>query len=306
MVMIVLISIIIAATLLYLVILAKKAIKENERLKKERGNPVFLALYCMGLEFLAAFGVSEFPISIVVYKKFNLVDDEKIPATLINSCVVPVACMAVAYLLVVDIDFHTVIVCVISGLIGAFFGTLVVSKLNTSALQLIMIAALIIAAATTALSVTGVIQSSGTALGFYGWKLVIVAIITCILCMLNMGGFATTSISLSIYCLMGLNPTASFPLAMSTCSLACIFGGLRYIQMDKLNLKLPVLSAAFGSIGAVIAVFIVKSINIAVIQWLILAIIVYSAVTMIIERIRNRKISNHNHRELKEEVYKHG
>lgn len=44
-----------------------------------------------------------------------------------------------------------------------------------------------------------------------------------------------------------------------------------------------------GIVGVVIAVYLVKSMPISVLQWLVIAIVVYSGVTMILRSKKNQK-----------------
>lgn len=275
---------------IFAALLIQKVVKEHKEMAREPGNLVLLALYSMGLQFLAAFGVSDFSISIIVFKKFHLVEDKKMPGTLMNCCVIPVAVMAVGYLSVTGVDPLTLVVCVISGLAGALIGTSVVSKMNSSSIQALMIIALGMAAVTLFVRLLGFAPTGGSDMGFTGWKLAVAAIITFILSGLSMGGFAITALLLCFFYIMGLNPLAAFPLAMGTVSLACAFGGTRYVIRGNFNRKLSLLSTIFGSMGAFLAVHFVKNLDITILQWAILAVVVYSTIFMIRDYLKNRGI----------------
>lgn len=275
---------------IFAVLLIRKVMKERKDMAKEPGNLFLLALYSMGLQFLAAFGVSDFSISIIVYKKFHLVEDKNMPGTLMNCCVAPVAVMAVGYLSVTKVDPFTLIVCVISGLAGALIGTSIISKMKTSSIQILMIIALTMAAVTLFIRLFGLMPAGGSDMGFTGWKLVLAAVIVFVLSGLSMGGFAITALLLCFFYIMGLNPLAAFPLAMGTVSLACAFGGSKYVMRGNFNKKLALLSTLFGSLGAFIAVHFVKNLNITVLQWAIFAVVVYSIVFMILERLKTRSV----------------
>ncbi|MCI8993969.1 MAG: sulfite exporter TauE/SafE family protein [Eubacterium sp.] len=277
---------------IFAVLLFRKVWRKRREMSKEPGNPFLLALYSMGLQFLAAFGVSDFSVSIIVYKKFRLVEDKNLPGTLMNCCVIPVAVMAVGYLSVTDIDPVTLIVCVISGLLGALAGTSIISKMKSSSIHMLMIIALAMAAGTLLIRLLGLIPPGGSDMGFSGWKLVMAAIITFVLSGLSMGGFAVTALLLCFFYIMGLNPLAAFPLAMGTVSLACAFGGSRYVAQGNFNKKLALLSTVFGSLGAFIAVHFVKNLNTTVLQWAVLAVVVYSTVYMITERCKGKSVKS--------------
>ena len=269
---------VILADAVFIVLLGHTAIRNRRQMFSEPGRIGLLAVYSFVLQFLAAFGVSDFSVSMIVYKKFHLVDDRKIPGTLMNSCVVPVGVMAVGYLTVIRVEVPTLIICVLCGLAGAMAGTFFVSKMKTETIRNLMLVALSVAAITTLIKQLGLVPPGGSSLGFSGWKLVVVAVFTFAMSALSMGGFASTAILLSFFCLLGLNPVAAFPLAMGTSSLSCAVGGIRYVKKGRFGIKLAVLSTVFGSLGAVVAVCFVKEMDVKIIQWLILAVILYSII----------------------------
>lgn len=275
-----------AAGLGFLALLLYRCIKERAQLKAEPGNPLLLALYSAALQFVTAFGVSDFSVSIIVYRRLHLVEDEKLPGTLLTACVVPVAVMALGYLTVARVEELTLAVCVLCGIAGAVAGTRTVSRLNASAVRLLMALALLSAAAMMVLRSLGLMPGGGHAAGFHGWRLAVTAAVAFLLSALSMGGFTVSAMLLCFFYAMGLEPSAAFPLAMGTCSIACAFGGIRYVRQGNFSKKLALYSSLFGGLGAFVAVRFVHGLDVTVLQWLITAVALYSAFSLLREYLR--------------------
>lgn len=272
-----------AAGTCFLILLLRCWLRDRNALRSQPGNSILLALYCAALQFVTAFGVSDFSVSIIVYRKFHLVEDDKLPGTLLTSCVIPVAVMALGYLTVTQVEEFTLAICVLCGIAGSIVGSLTVSRLNVTAVRLLMALALLTAGCMMILRALGLMPASGHAFGFHGWRLAVTAVITFLLSGLSMGGFSVSAMLLCYFYAMGLEPSAAFPLAMGTCSIACAFGGIQYIRKGRFSLKLALLSTVFGGIGAFIAVCFVHSLDVSALQWLITAVAFYSAVTLLRE-----------------------
>ena len=283
-------AVIAVVNLWFVVLLFHKAWTDRRELLSGPGNPVLLAIYSALLQFLAAFGISDFSVSIVVYRKFHLVDDRKLPGTLLTACVIPVTVMAVGYLATIRIEETTLMVCVICGLAGALAGSSFITRLKPSAIKLLLVLALLAAGVLGLFRMLGIVPSGGTAHGFEGWKLWLTGAVTFALSGLSMGGFAVTALLLSFFYAMGLDPMAAFPLAMGTCTISCATGGIRYIKSGQFSLKIALFSTIFGAIGAFIAVRFVHSLNVTVLQGAILGVVVYSAISMLMELFQERRV----------------
>jgi uncharacterized membrane protein YfcA len=81
--------------------------------------------------------------------------------------------------------------------------------------------------------------------------------------------------------LLGMNPKAAFPIMMGSCAFLMPIGSLRFIQRKSYSLAAAV-GLTFGGIPAVfLAAFVVKSLPLTALRWLIFAVVVYTAVAML-------------------------
>src|SRR5678815_1009958 len=122
----------------------------------------------------------------------------------------------------------------------------------------------------------GILPGGGTALGLNDGKLWF-AIIA------NFGLGALMSLGIGLYApcmilisLLGMNPTAAFPIMMGSCAFLMPVGSLRFIREQCYSLR-AALGLAIGGIPAVLlAAFIVTSIPIYAVRWLVIVVVVYT------------------------------
>ena len=94
-------------------------IKHKADVFKESGSNALLAVWGFIVFFLSTFGISDFALSTVFYRLRKLIDDTKLPGTLNTQCAIPVAVMALAYISTISVDQTTLILLIISQMVGA-------------------------------------------------------------------------------------------------------------------------------------------------------------------------------------------
>ncbi|MES1259481.1 MAG: permease, partial [Gemmatimonadota bacterium] len=80
----------------------------------------------MGANFFDTLGIGSFATSTAVLRLFHLVEDENIPGTLNVGHALPTILEAALFLSAVPVELATLILMVLAGGIGAWFGTGVV------------------------------------------------------------------------------------------------------------------------------------------------------------------------------------
>jgi len=90
--------------------------------------------------------------------------------------------------------------------------------------------------------------------------------------------------------LLGLNPQAAFPIMMGSCAFLMPPAGARFIALRRYDVR-AALGLALGGIPAVlIAAFIVKALPLVWLRWLVVVVVVYTALAMLRSAVieRNR------------------
>ena len=239
--------------------------------------------------FLSTFGISDFAISTVLYRQMKWVDDAKLPGTLNTQCVIPVAVMALAYISSIEVALPTLVLCIGAQVLGAYIGPRFVVRMNVEIIKRFIIAGLLIAAALLLLGKFGLLPSGGTATGLTGWRLALFGVLSLAFGALNNVGIGSYALTMATVYALGLNPSVAFPIMMGACTFSVPVGSMQFIKFDSYSRKMTLLTSTVGLIGVLIAVYIVKSLNVSMLQWVVAAVIIYAAVSMIMEQLKNKK-----------------
>jgi uncharacterized membrane protein YfcA len=140
---------------------------------------------------------------------------------------------------------------------------------------------LLAAASFFAMTNLGLFPSGGETLGLESpllWVGVAGNFVLGALMTLGIGLYAPCMILVAV---LGMNPRAAFPIMMGSCAFLMPIGSLRFIAKGSYDLKAAV-GLAVGGIPAVLfAAFVVKSLPLAALRWLVFAVVVYTAVAML-------------------------
>jgi uncharacterized membrane protein YfcA len=121
------------------------------------------------------------------------------------------------------------------------------------------------------------VPSGGELLALTGTKLIIAIVVN-----MTLGALMTLGIGLYAPCLilvsmLGMNPVAAFPIMMGSCAFLMPVASDRFMRARRFDLGAS-LGLVIGSIPAVlIAAFIVKSLPLAAVRWLVIIVVVYTA-----------------------------
>ena len=88
---------------------------------------------------------------------------------------------------------------------------------------------------------------------------------------------------------LGLNPGVAFPIMMGACTFSVPIGSMQFIKLDAYSRKITLFTSTFGVIGVLVAAFVVKSLNTSTLQWIVVIVILYSAITMLKSALQMKK-----------------
>jgi uncharacterized membrane protein YfcA len=249
------------------------------------GAPVWPSPLQLGIGFLTDFldtlGIGSFALTTSLFKLGHLVDDENIPGTLNVGHAVPTFAEAVIFILVVDVDMKTLTLMIGAAVAGAWLGAGVVSRWSRRSMQLGMGALLFVAAIIIVARLTGRIPGGGDALGLSGARLaaglagnfILGALMT-----LGIGLYAPCMILVS---LLGMNATTAFPIMMGSCAFLMPAASIRFVRSGRYDLRAALGLTLAGTPAAIIAGLVVKELPLGVVKWLVVAVVVYTALAML-------------------------
>lgn len=255
--------------------------KHKKEAWAEPGNNIFLAAWGAICFFFSTFGISDFALSTVLYRVRKLVDDAKLPGTLNTQCAIPVAVMALAYISSINVDQMTLVLLIVSQMVGAYFGPRFVVKMPVRHIRVFMGVGLLLAAFFVVAGKFGLLPSGGEATGLSGGKLVLGMALLLVYGALNNVGVGSYAPTMATVYALGLNPAIAFPVMMGACTFSVPVGAMEFVRLGQYGRKITFFSSIFGILGVLAAVFIVKSLDTSVLQWVVAAVILIAAIDLL-------------------------
>jgi uncharacterized membrane protein YfcA len=233
-------------------------------------------------DFLDTLGIGNFATTTAAFKLFRLVPDEQIPGTLNVGHTLPVVAEALIYVAIIRVDILTLVAMILAAVAGAWLGAGIVARLPRRSIQVGMGAALLVAATLLLLGLFGVTtRLSGAALALSGARLAAAVVGNFALGALMTLGIGLYAPCMILVSLLGMNPAAAFPIMMGSCAFLMPVGSIRFVRLGRYHLRAALGLALGGIPGVLLAAFLVKSLPLEYVRWLVLIVVVYAAVTML-------------------------
>jgi uncharacterized membrane protein YfcA len=192
------------------------------------------------------------------------------------------------FMKLIQVDPVLLIACIGASILGAVIGAPIVLRLPVRAVQMVVGAALLIAAALYAMTNLNLMPAGGEALSLGGGLFLVAVVAHLIMGALMSFGIGLYAPSLIMLSLMGMNPTAAFPIMMGACAFLMPVSSLRFIRSERIDLRL-VLGMAIGGIPAVLlAAFVITSLPLTVLRWGVVAVVLYAAVSLLTTALKAR------------------
>lgn len=231
--------------------------------------------------FFDALGIGSFATTTSVFKLRKMVPDRLIPGTLNAGHAFPTITQAFIFIAIVQVDMLTLVLMIIASVLGAWLGAGIVAAWPKRKVQIGMGIALLAAAGLMLMTQLRLFPRGGDTLNLEQTRLAIGIIgnfVLGALMTLGIGLYAPCMILVSI---LGMNPKAAFPIMMGSCAFLMPIGSLRFIKKGSYSLRHAVGLALGGIPGVLLAAFIVKSLPLTAIRWLVVAVVVYTATMML-------------------------
>ena len=132
----------------------------------------------------------------------------------------------------------------------------------------------------------GLMPGGGTALGVTGAKLAIGTVGNFALGALMTLGIGLYAPSLIMISMLGMDPRVSFPIMMGSCAFLMVVAGIRFIKAGAYRQR-AALGLTIGGLPAVlIAALLVVSLPLEYVRWLVVVVVLYTAITMLRSAIK--------------------
>jgi uncharacterized membrane protein YfcA len=221
-----------------------------------------------------------------------MVPDRVIPGTLNAGHTLPTIAQAFIYTSIIPVDILTLLSMIAAAVLGAWLGAGIVAKWPKQKVQIGMGTALLAAALFMLMRQLNWFPAGSDEIGVRGLKLALAVggnFMLGALMTLGIGLYAPCMILVS---LLGMSERTAFPIMMGSCAFLMPVGSLRFIRERSYSLR-NALGLAIGGIpGVLVAAYIVKTLPLYAVRWLVIVVVLYTAVTLLMTATSERASSS--------------
>lgn len=231
--------------------------------------------------FLDTLGIGSFATTTAIFKFQKMVPDELYPGTLNVGHTLPVIFQAFIYISAIEVDAVTLALMIGSAVVGAWFGAGLVARLSRRAVQVGMGVALLTAAAAMLMSQLNLFPVGGEALRLSGWRLGLGMAGNFLFAAISTLGIGFYAPCMTLVSLLGMNPIAAFPIMMGSGAFLMPVASARFVWSKVYYVPAAIGLAVGGLLGVPVAAFVVKSLPLTALRWLVIVAVTYAAVLML-------------------------
>ncbi|MDR2893164.1 MAG: sulfite exporter TauE/SafE family protein [Deltaproteobacteria bacterium] len=238
---------------------------------------------CIGwfTNFIDTLGIGSFAPTTALLKAFKQTDDRLIPGILNVGCCLPVITEALIFIQKVEVEPITLFGMLFASAVGAWIGAGIVSSFDAQKVRLVMGIALLVTAFLMLAGIFEWMPVGGDAIGLTGVKLVAAIAINFVLGAMMTAGIGLYAPCMALVYLMGMSPIVAFPIMMGSCAMLMPVASFRFIKEKAYNRKASLAITIGGVIGVFIAAYMVTSLDMTVLRWLVIGVVIYTALVML-------------------------
>ena len=251
-----------------------------------RGGLVRPTRFQLLVGFVTAFfdtlGIGSFATTTAVFKLRRMVSVKLMPGTLNVGHTLATITQAFIYTRIVPVESTTLVLMIAAACAGSWIGAGVVVHWPKRKIQLGMGCALVGAAALMLMTQLNLLPGGGDTLGLTAARLGIGLagnFVLGVLMMLGIGLYAPCMILVS---LLGMNPTAAFPIMMGSCAFLMPVSSMRFVRTGSYDPRAAIGLALGGVPAVLIAAYLVVSLPLAAVRWLVVAVVLYTSANMLL------------------------
>jgi uncharacterized membrane protein YfcA len=231
--------------------------------------------------FFDFLGIGSFATTTAAFRLLRLVPDRYIPGTLLVGHCVPSIAQSFISITIIAVDMKTLVLLVAAASLGAWLGAGIVSGWPRRKVQIGMGTALLGASLIMLARLLNLMPSGGEAVGLSGLPLGLGIAGNFVLGALMTIGIGAYAPSLILFGFLGMNTKSIFPIMMSSCAFLMTVGGIRFVRRGSYHLRASLGLTLGGIPGVLLAAYVVTSLPLYVLKWVVFVVVVYTAITML-------------------------
>ena len=123
-------------------------------------------------------------------------------------------------------------------------------------------------------------------------KLIIAVVVNFVLSALQSAGIGMYAPSMAMVYVLGMSPRVAFPIMMASAAFTLPPASIKFIKEGAYNKKASLAITVSGIVGVFIAIYIVKSLPVKMLIWLVIVVIGYTAIALLLrEQERENNMS---------------
>jgi uncharacterized membrane protein YfcA len=275
--------------LYYFVVLA-----QGIKVARAAGEPITPTPIGMGIGFVTNFfdtlGIGSFATTTAFFRWFKQVRDEQIPGTLNVGHTPPTLVEAITLIALfrTAIDPITLVELIVAAVAGAWFGANLFSGWSRRKIQVGMGVALLGFVVLMFYRTVYGDPTGGAILKLTGPLLIAGVIGNFLLGVLMTLGIGLYAPCMILVSLLGMSPISAFPVMMGSCAFLMPVATRNFVKSRAFNLKACMGLMIGGVPGVLLAAYVVKSIPLYYLKWLVMAVVVYTAISLLLTARRER------------------
>lgn len=257
-------------------------VKDIVKNRKSFSNKTWFGLSATGFatNFFDTLGIGSFAQQTAIFKFFHFVDDRLIPGTMNVGNTIPTVTQAFIFMTAVDVDPLTLVSMSLAAPTGAVLGAGVVAKMSRQKIQLGMGFGLLVVALIILAGLLNILPLGGEATGLTGSKLILITILSFIFGALQTIGIGFYAPCMAMVYALGMHPLTAFPIMMTSTAMLMVAGGYRFIKENAYDRKTSIALTTAGVIGVFLAAYVVKSLPLIVLKWVVCGVVMYTSLWM--------------------------
>ena len=262
----------------FFVVLVKDVMAHKDELDKSKMG--YNSLISAIANFFDTLGIGSYAIATSAWKFNKSISDDLIPGTLNVAFGIPICVEATITMTRIDVDPLTLVLMIASAIVGSIIGAKIISKMDIMKIRVVMGVALLLVAVVTLCKINaiGPFGILGTARGLEGGLLGAGVAANFVLGILMTAGIGLYAPCMAVVLLLGMSADVAFPVMMGSCAYLCPACGITFIKEGKYNRAATIPMIISGSIGVLIAGFIVTSLPLTILTYLVCVVMVICAV----------------------------
>ena len=277
-------------TVIYLVVFAR-ALWKRAKAGEKVATPAPIWIVSFIANFFDTLGIGSYATTTTMFRPWKMVPDEPLPGTLNVGYVIPTVVETFIFMTIVHVEAPTLISMIAAAMAGAWFGAGVVSSFSRRKVQLGMGTALIGLALIMAGKSLHFLPPGGTLIGLTGGSLAIGVLGNFLLGSLMTLGIGMYAPCMILVSLLGMNPLTAFPIMTGSCAFLMPIASIKFVKTGRYDVKAMIGMTLAGIPAVLIAAYIVKTLPLNVLQWVVVVVVVYTATNMLLAARRERNLA---------------